>query len=46
MAAPKRKKMTAAADARMDKRMGIKPGSKADQAMDKKMGVKREKKGY
>jgi hypothetical protein len=32
-------------DTAMDKRMGIKPGSKADQRMDKKMGVRGEPKG-
>jgi hypothetical protein len=32
-------------DTAMDKRMGIKPGSKADTRMDKKMGVGKEPKG-
>lgn len=33
------KKMTPAQDAAMDKKAGIKPGSKKDDALDKKRGV-------
>jgi hypothetical protein len=32
-------KMTPAMDAKMDKKAGVKPGSKKDDAMDKKRGV-------
>ena len=33
------KKMPLAMDAKMDKKAGIKPGSKKDNALDKKRGV-------
>jgi hypothetical protein len=36
----------AAADARADKKAGIKEGSKRDQAIDKKKGIKGRKGGY
>ena len=39
----KRKRMTVAEDKAMDKKMGIKEGSKKDIAMDKKHGVKDRK---
>lgn len=40
MAKNTKKKMTAAKDKALDKKAGIKPGSKKDKALDKKRGVK------